>query len=805
MRYFHTLAVSLLLLTCLLARAQEVQDKFQQAELLWASQGPYACVAWLSREEKSLDKQETVNFLNKMFSKFSENDWKGFEGFVLQMSAGGDLSMAQAKFLTLGLSARVNREQFILIREKLFKRFDQYPSSLREDLAALIDRYQWIDGIGGIVEQGLEFSPNSVRFLMLKAEVLESRQEYLEAVKIYDHVLALDGTYQIAFNLKVRALMNMGANSLAFELISQNPRTDPVLLQRARGNLAMSYIRWNEPQAAIAAMDLKRQKEAEDYAKARDNKIDFNPQAAQSETERSRWDHVLVLRQQERYDEIISAYEQALREKIDVPLWIVEVVADAYLAKRQPLTALNLYRLVLKSDPDSFNTKISIYYTLIDLGRYAQASDLLESMDRLEPDQIKERGIMRDNPRKEEIAYNKIWLLMYQDRLKKAQKIADQYVLAAPADTQVLSAMAHLYAWRGWPRRSLEEFRIIHTMDPSLVPAEVGLASALYDNRYQTQARSMINSLAQQYPKDLQVAEAARQMKVEDMSTWTVSGYYLHEIIGDDEFYMSSRLDVPVNDHHQLFAELIRRNTEFVRTGGGNYLTQRVYLGDIYRPNNTWKFTEAVTGDYDTGRRIGGISEVELTPDDHWTYKFHYDSRTIDIPLVSRATGEDIQDYTLSGIFRLSESFDTGLSADLKNFEDGNANWNYQWTTDTAIKTYAYWKWRLGTEFDAGTFSKQDVNYYSPRRIYDFYLIPNVEHIWYKRYDKEVLDRFYVGLGQKWEYRQGVNNAGYLRYEIEDKLSDTLSFLVGITYSLENYTGQMMNVIDTYWTITKKF
>ena len=108
-----------------------------------------------------------------------------------------------------------------------------------------------------------------------------------------------------------------------------------------------------------------------------------------------------------------------------------------------------MYRLILKNDPNYFEVKISYYYTLIDLGRYREAGELLGAMDRLEPVRIKERGIMRDNPRKEEIAYNKIWLLMYQDRLKKAQKIGEQYVIAAPADTQILSAMAHLIfmAW----------------------------------------------------------------------------------------------------------------------------------------------------------------------------------------------------------------------------------------------------------------------------------------------------------------------------------------------------------------------
>ena len=227
-------------------------------------------------------------------------------------------------------------------------------------------------------------------------------------------------------------------------------------------------------------------------------------------------------------------------------------VADAYLAKRQPEKALDLYRSILKTDPDSFEVKISFYYTLVDLGRFREAGELLEAMDRAEPVRIKERGIMRDNPRKEEIAYNKIWLLMYQDRLKKAEKIGDQYVNAAPADTQLLSAQAHLYLWRGWPRHALEQFLIIHTMDPDFVAANIGYAVALYDNRHQPQARAILKNLSEQYPNDLNITHTQRQIAVEDMATLTISGYYLHQIIGDDEFDMSERLDLPVDDQNQF-------------------------------------------------------------------------------------------------------------------------------------------------------------------------------------------------------------------------------------------------------------
>ena len=134
---------------------------------------------------------------------------------------------------------------------------------------------------------------------MLKAQNLDSQGEYLEAVELYDHILNLDPSNQAAFNLKMYALMDMGASSLALEEMARNPHSDPVLIRRARGNLAMMYIRWEEPKPANAAIEIKEEKQQEDYAWAREHKLNVDWKAAQIEENRSKWDAILVLRQKQ--------------------------------------------------------------------------------------------------------------------------------------------------------------------------------------------------------------------------------------------------------------------------------------------------------------------------------------------------------------------------------------------------------------------------------------------------------------------------------------------------------------------------
>lgn len=819
--------------------AQDPQNqkyKFQKTEWLWESKSPSAAISWLSQQEQSLDKNEIVNFLNKMLSKFSKRDWIKFYVSLIQ-SHRPKLNVVEATILTRELSARANAQHhFLLFKHKLLRNFNHYPISLQFYVAVLVEEcgfpneaqklYQvilmnnytdknariWIAKVymhqkkyeeaQRIVDNGLKEDPDSYQLLLLKGELLESERDFLSAIKVYNHVLQLYPSSQEALNVKMRALMDLGANSLALDELSLNPQSDPVLLQRARGNIAMNYIRWDEPQEASLALASKDQSKKKDYERARNFKVALDPQTVEVENNRSRWDSMLVLFQKDKFQEVIAQYEQAVSGGLEVPVWVLKTAADSYLYEHQPEKALTLYQYVLKQEPDSFESKIALYYTLVDLGKFEEANELLESMDRREPIQVIDRGILRDNGHKAEITYNKIWLLMYQDRLKKAQKIGEQYFNRAPNDIQLRSAMAHLSLWRGWPRHSLQEFRVIRTMNPMFVPSSIGYARALYDNMHKKEARELMKSLYEQYPQNRQVAHAKHLMDIDNMGLLTVNSYYTHEMPGEDGFSISARVDKPVTDQHQFFTELIRRET---KREGGNDLTERFYVGDIYRPNNTWKLTNALTGDYRTGEKLGGISEIEMTPDDYWTHTFDYDSRTMDVPLRSRVAGIDVQDYSFSSRYRHSESFNTGGSVDFRNFEDGNANWNYAWATDSAVATYAYWKWRLGTEFDYSTYSKQDVDYYSPAQVYDFYLIPNVEHVWYRRYEKGFLDRFFVGVGQQWGKNFGAEDVGYLRYEIEYRHSDTSSFTLGTVYSLKNYDGQDMNELNIYITVKKMF
>jgi biofilm PGA synthesis protein PgaA len=814
---------------------------FQKAECLWMSKGPLSSVLWLNQSQDVLEERDTEVFLRKMTSRLSDPQWEEI-GEWFSKTSSEPLSVADA---ALGLAwvnhSASGQRDFLSHKNVFLGNFDRYPESMQFDVAARVESLGLVEEAKGLyrkilkqypsninaierlakilmtedadaeamklVEQGLEAHPDAYALLLIKGELLERQKDFVGAIKCYNRILELFPGNQAAFNLKMRALMDLGGNSLAVELMEKSAQpVDPVLLERGKGNLEMNYVRWEEPQAALTlanrTLKLPSSAPKDQGSSPQEKKMDLDSKAVQIEINRARWDKILALSENQQFDEVLDEYNKARSEKLEIPLWIEVTVADAYLYKREPLKALEIYQAAHEQQPKSFKVDMALYYALVDLGRYQEATDLLNEIDRELPAQILRRGILSDNWQKAEVTYNKVWLLMYQDRLAEAQKLALEYLKTSPANTQLRTVLAHVYLWRGWPRQALKEFQMVQNMDYENIPATNGYARSLYDNVKKQDARKEINMACEKYPRNRHVQRARRLIEVDDQPFATFSGYYYTEHPGEDEFLFSLRGDQPVTDHHQIFAEIVRRETTHSE---GKDITDRTYLGDIWRTNNMWKLTGAFSLDETTGKDAGGLGAVELTPDDFWTFGLGYDSYSLDVPLHSRVTGVTAQDFYALARFRASESFNTQLGAGFKDFSDGNENYNYLWTTDTALTTAAYWKTRLQTEFGYSTFSRQDVNYFSPEYLYDFYLIPMVEHTWRRRYEKAWVDRLYLGLGQQWQKGFGAENVGYIRYELDHRYSDTFSALVGVTYSLKNYDDADVNGLTIYWTLRKHF
>ena len=647
-----------------------------------------------------------------------------------------------------------------------------------------------------LIDEISEDDPHYQEALFLKAGIHDSAGDYWKAVEVYNQILRAYPDNDAAFNLKLRSLMDLGATSLVLEESEkQASNVDPVVAERARTDIPMRQIRWEESKLALEEIDRLEQQYALLYTEGQDD------ERVSENSWRVRWDRFLALRKEEKMEEIVSEYEAFLDEGADIPPWVHRAAADAYLYLEKPEAALAIYNELLDED-QSFDLRMSVYYTLVELGRYNDAQIVLDDLDEVTPAKVIWRGILQDNWQKADIAFNKAWLLMYQDRLKDAERYIREVKKVSPFNTHLRTAEAHNHLYRGWKRRALEDFRIIRTLDDRLISAAIGHARALNENMEKEKAREEVKKILETKPANKHARRLQREFDVEQMSTVTFGASYTAEDPGEDEYTLSLRGDQPVNFHHTLFAEVIRRETT---QEGGNDVARKFRVGDIWQINNNWRLTGALTGDYEKTDELGFLGEVRYQPDDHWTFDFGYESDTLDIPSRSRADGVKADLYTLSANYRLSELFDTTVGVSFKDFTDNNEYLSYFWRTDTALTTAAYWKTRLGTEFSYETFSDQGVDYFSPEEVYSFYLVPMAEHTWFRHYDRAWVDRMYLGVGQKWQKDFGRSDVGYVRYEQDHQFSDTKSWLIGTGYSLNEYDGDGVNALNIYTTLRFKF
>ncbi|MCR4336660.1 MAG: tetratricopeptide repeat protein, partial [Candidatus Omnitrophica bacterium] len=751
---------------------------------------------------------------------------------ILRSDPDQDLSMVEIMLLMQYLKQPgSDNKQAYLFAPHFEKQFDQLPVSLQVEIAQLFlkaggdevaeEYFQKIlendprqkDAIVGLariafkkkdllkakegVDQILKEDPQHFDALFLKGEIYEGFQDYWNAAKVYDEIIKRYPENRAAFNLKLRALMDLGATSLVIdEAQRQDSKVDPVIALRAQGNVPMQQIQWEEYQQALPQLE----RLIEQYRHLRE--IDSANQEVQLQYWRSRWDRMTALRAQDQMRDVIQEYQLVQQESVEIPIWIHAAAADAYLYEQQPEKALEIYDAVLKKNPMSYEVRMAKYDTLVELERFEDAQKVLEKLDEETPKTTTERGSIEPNWKKARIAYDKGWLLMYQDRLKEGEQYLQQIADAAPFNTNILTAQAHKDLWRGWPRRALRDFQIIRTMDPTHVQAQIGYANALNANGYKKEARKEVASLLEKHPKNKHVQRSKRLFDVEEMTIFGLDASYREEFPGEDEFQITLRLDEPVTFRHNLFVEMTRRET----TDPVDDVVQRkIYVGDQWQVNRAIRLVGAISGDYETGKDVGGLGRITLTPDDHWNFDVGFEKNILSVPIRSRAQGVDVDEYTFSTMFRGSELWETRVGFSLKDFDDGNDNWNYYWRTRQTWMTKAAWKLRLDTEFNVSTFSRQDVDYFSPEHLYSVYLIPNVEHIWFRRYQKALIDRFYVGLGQVWQKNFDSQNLGFVRYEQDYRFSDLLSFLWGVRYDLNQYDGDDVNALMFYTSLRVKF
>jgi biofilm PGA synthesis protein PgaA len=622
-----------------------------------------------------------------------------------------------------------------------------------------------------------------LRVSFARAYVFEKAKKFWEAIKEYDRILEIYPQNRVAQRLRLIALSDLGATSPALEKAYQKLPDEKDLHISLIGDLAVDRIKWEEP---------------------RDAKKILQPLLKDSSNLRARFDYIVALAENDEMKEVVDAYEELVDRDISPPWWVLENVAKAYLYLEKPKKALELYNKALKSNPRSYNGRLGKFYTLQELRKFNEARKILNELDREQPEVYWLGRSPIPNWKKLELAVIKGWMLAYEDRLKEAEKYFWQLREQAPANMGIRTGLAHIYLWRGWPRKALREFKIIHSLEPHNVKARIGMMYTLNQLAYKEEARQGAQQLIEKYPKDKHVQQLVRRFEVEEMREIRGDFVYFKDEDGYEDIRVEITLYQPITLYTRAYGFSLWQQS-YVDTEKKYYYYRRVGVGVEHIFNSSWWARQHFSADYDTGEDFGSYTEVVYTPDDYWRFGLSYDSFTTDLPVRARVYNVEASKLEADITYRESEWREYGLLLSFLNFSDGNDRLQGMFTYEQGLYVKNNWRFRFFLELYSSKNSKKDVLYFNPE--YDLSLSATLmtEYTHCRIYNKAFLQKLFLTVGTYKQSGFSPKPTWAVRYEHIYDFSDTQALLWGITVSRQVYDGEPVHNYTFYLTYRGRF
>jgi len=607
-------------------------------------------------------------------------------------------------------------------------------------------------------------------------------KDYTRAAAVWEtgHRRRLVST-EALISTRVFILEHLGVSGEALKAAREGSLDDPALLTRLTGDVAATRLRWDEFDEALALLEGQLAQDPENF--------------------RARGDYLVALRQKDRMTEALQQFERLQQAGKPIPYWVHEAVADAHLYLQHPEQAIPFYRLVVEElEGRSFEALKGLFYCHIELSQWREAQDALERLTAL----VEKRGSPNE---KNEVANLKGQLLIYQDRNKDAATNFVTYLGQAGLNSALRGGLGQAYLNRGWPRRALEQFKIVQSTDPDDKPSRVGKAYALNELNYKDEARALARELYTRYPTDYHVKELRENLRVEDSPYLSTDVFFTREYTGATEYYLVSELNVPFNPYFRVFTQMIRQAISDRPPDEEDifYAWNRLAFGFDWIMLPQVEVRQALSFDYLTGRDFGSFTQVRWRPTDPLRITAEYDSFALNVPIRARATGLRAKRPAGEILYNESDLRNYGLRWALNLFADDNTNPDLSvFFRQNVLNEPAFKVW-AGAQVSYGRYTKQDVPYYSPVFNYQVLFTPHIHWIHYQRYDRKIRSSFYFRGGLSKQIAYDPYAVGGITYEPTLQWSKSFEVKANVSYDTKVYDGVYTHVLGAYLGFKKYF
>ncbi len=619
--------------------------------------------------------------------------------------------------------------------------------------------------------------PDSIEVMFARAFAYEKARRFLDALLVYDEILAIRPGDKNAQRLSIVALSDLGSHSRAFELAKKYFPDDSSLLDRLKNDMAVHRIKWGEHGEAVKILSGQKDKDV-----------------------RAKFDEIAAFVKEGEMKRAVDIYGELLASGATAPSWVHMHLAKAYLELGEPRRALMHADAAYKDDHDSIETGILRSLALQDIARW---NDAMAELNRLDAG-IKPTSGKEYNWPALEIAVSRGWLLADQGRYGEAQKLFLNLYENAPGNTGIRTGLAHVYLWRGWPRRALKEFSIIESLGMKDVNALTGKAAALNELGYEKAAYELANSLEKSYPKDKNVKELARKLELQKRLSVDASMTYSHEDDGTSETQAGTDVVQPLGYRAAVSGHLFWRESS--SDGTASYL-HRAGLGFSYLlyQEPSLMLTERLTLDYMEGGDLGSYTLVEITPSDYWSFGLSYDSQTTEIPAKARASGVDSNRAEAGAGFRASDIWGANLGAAWQEFSDGNERLEGALNLERKLYAGGGLAVRGLLETFSSKNSLEDAGYFNPDYDVSATLGLAAEHIFRKTDNRVFMQKLFLSAGGYKQSGFDISEVGTVRYEHEYDFSGAQRLLLGGALTRSVYDGEAVDGYALFLSYGGKF
>ena len=491
-------------------------------------------------------------------------------------------------------------------------------------------------------------------------------------------------------------------------------------------------------------------------------------------------DQVRALTLANRLDEAAALFE-SLPSADQLPLYGAMNGADLYARRHEPERACELLDRAQRLQPDSREIAVTQFYNQLDLEQFDRAA---ESLSRV-------RELSDDEQARRDAEVLDAMFTAYQNRLDAAQRKLERLQDAAPDDGDIKLRLAQIYRWRGWPRRTLAEYRTALEADDNHVPARLGEISALNDLHAFKQARAQLQQLAASTPAHPDVIQAQHdQYKRErwEYSAQVMAGQSSEsQVNGSSDIAFEQKMySPPIADQARAFVHQRYDSADFVEGSGS---ANRIGVGGDYRSQQFDGAVE-VAGRHPDGR-VGVSLNGEWKFDDRFSLFGEAQSDSTQIPLRALRAGIEGYSTTVGALYRLNESQSMRASYGRTEFSDDN-------NRDAIATQYRHSVYRdahnqltvIAQAYFSRNSAGNNVPYFNPDEDVSIGVAALYEGMLWRRYQRSWSQRIQFGVGDYSQQHFGSGVIWDVEYEQRWQLNDALNFNYGVLYRSRLYDGE---------------